>query len=69
MAFGLCESNCSHGGCCDLDEGHAGDHYSKYCQWSDAEAISAVEADAMLIVAGFGLIVDFQRALEALDGS
>lgn len=67
MAFGLCDSNCEHGGCCALSDGHAGNHDSKYCQWTDAEAIPAVVADAMVTASGFGLIVDLQRALESLD--
>jgi hypothetical protein len=69
MAFGMCESCCRHGGCCVLSDGHDGDHDSGACTWTDAEAASKAEADAMVIAEGWAWLVDFQRALEALDGS
>lgn len=69
MAFGVCGSNCQHGGCCVLDTGHAGDHDSNYCQWTDAEALSDIESDALITAHGWGWLAELQRALESLDGA
>jgi hypothetical protein len=35
-------------GVCVLDQGHEGLHDSRYCQWSDAEALTRDAADAIL---------------------
>lgn len=43
-----CESYCSHGGVCELEAGHEGRHDSRYCQWSDDEALDKGTADAVL---------------------
>lgn len=44
----LCGSYCSHGGRCVLDGDHDGLHDSKYCTWTDAEALSREDADDVL---------------------
>lgn len=44
----ICESYCSHGGVCKLEPGHDGLHDTGYCTWSDAEALSEVEANEVL---------------------
>jgi hypothetical protein len=41
----LCDSYCTHGGICELNAGHEGQHDSRYCQWTDAEALSKSDAD------------------------
>lgn len=46
-----CETYCEHGGICELDKGHEGLHDSRYCQWTDNEAIGKEEADRRLISA------------------
>jgi hypothetical protein len=43
-----CSTYCSHGGVCTLSRGHDGLHDSRYCKWSDEEAISREEADEIL---------------------
>jgi hypothetical protein len=43
-----CETYCSHGGVCELEAGHAGQHDSRYCQWSDTESIGRDEANRHL---------------------
>ena len=30
-----CSALCKHGGMCQLDKGHGGQHDSNYCQWHD----------------------------------
>ena len=41
-----CISFCSHGGICELDAGHEGLHDSRFCTWTDDEAIwQAAEED------------------------
>lgn len=48
MAY-FCESYCSHGGRCSLSPGHSGLHDSSgSCTWTDAEALTRDEADAVL---------------------
>ena len=43
-----CESYCQHGGVCELDAPHPGQkHDSRYCQWTDDEAIPRAKADAI----------------------
>lgn len=44
----LCDSYCSHGGRCESRPGHDGLHDSRYCTWTDAEALSRDQADAVL---------------------
>lgn len=44
----LCGSYCSHGGRCESRSGHDGLHDSGYCTWTDAEALSREQADAVL---------------------
>lgn len=48
-----CDSNCEHGGVCTLSAGHAGQHDSGYCQWSDAQAIPQEEADRIMRKQGY----------------
>jgi hypothetical protein len=44
----LCSKVCTHGGVCDLDEGHNGQHSaSGYCTWNGDSGLSAEEADDM----------------------
>ncbi len=40
-------SYCPHGGVCVLDLNHEGKHNSKYCQWTDKEAISKEKANEL----------------------
>jgi len=47
-----CNSYCSHGGVCELEDGHEGQHDSRYCQWSDDEALDKDEADRRLMQKG-----------------
>lgn len=44
-----CESFCSHGGVCALEPGHDGLHDSRYCTWTDDEAIDREAADELLL--------------------
>lgn len=44
----MCETYCSHGGVCELEQGHEGQHDSRYCQWGDDESLSRDEANAVL---------------------
>lgn len=44
----LCDSYCSHGGRCTKNPRHEGDHDSDYCTWTDAEALTHEQADAVL---------------------
>ena len=45
----MCQSYCSHGGRCTEERGHTTLHDSSgHCQWTDKEAISREEADALL---------------------
>lgn len=43
-----CGAYCTHGGVCILDEGHAGKHDTRYCQWDDADSLDKIEADRRL---------------------
>jgi hypothetical protein len=47
-AEGMCESYCSHGGICELDANHPPPHDSFFCKWTDDEALSRADADAVL---------------------
>jgi hypothetical protein len=49
MTNPFCDSYCSHGGVCVLERGHELPHDSRYCQWTDDEALTKHEADAILI--------------------
>ncbi len=44
----VCRSYCSHGGVCALPPGHEPPHDSKYCRWTDEEALTKAEADEIL---------------------
>lgn len=44
----VCTSYCSHGGRCTQKPGHEGGHDSGYCQWTDANALTKTQADAVL---------------------
>jgi hypothetical protein len=44
----MCQSYCSHGGRCVLDLGHDGLHDSRYCAWTDADALTKDQADRVL---------------------
>jgi hypothetical protein len=44
----ICDSYCSHGGRCVMHPGHGGLHDSRYCTWTDAEALSREQADEVL---------------------
>jgi len=44
----MCDSYCSHGGRCVKNPDHKGKHDSKYCKWTDAEALSREQADEVL---------------------
>lgn len=50
--FGICGSYCTHGGVCVLDGDHDGLHDSRYCKWSDSEAISKEQADELFDLEG-----------------
>ena len=43
-----CESFCSHGGVCTREPGHDGLHGSRYCTWTDDEALDRDAADEVL---------------------
>lgn len=45
--IGICDTYCSHGGVCGLTPNHEGLHDSGYCTFTDSEAITRAEADAM----------------------
>jgi hypothetical protein len=45
-----CNSYCTHGGVCILDKNHEGQHDSRYCQWTDEEAISKEKADELFLL-------------------
>lgn len=64
----LCGRCCSHGGCCILDNGHAGPHDTGYCQWPDEESISRAEADALLLTSGRPEARGILLLQEALEG-
>lgn len=44
-----CGSCCEHGGVCVLLRGHQGDHDSRYCRWTDAEALPKDDADQIFM--------------------
>jgi len=60
----LCKSYCTHGGRCVLRAGHDGKHDSRYCQWTDAEALTRGQADAVLRQTAAG--EDFLEILQPL---
>ena len=66
-----CWSYCTHGGVCELDAGHEGLHDSRYCTWTDDEAIDEEEADRRLIekdpIAG-PAIIGITNTVRALAG-
>lgn len=43
-----CETYCSHGGVCELDADHEGLHDTRFCQFTDEEAITQEEADEII---------------------
>lgn len=69
--LGWCGKYCSHGGMCTVRGPHTVHSSSGTCEFTDAEAITKVEADAIVIAEGNGLIVDVEELLwsllEALD--
>ena len=44
----MCQSYCTHGGRCPLNEGHAPPHDSGSCTWTDDETLTREQADAVL---------------------
>jgi hypothetical protein len=60
-----CTTFCSHGGICELDAGHEGLHDSSYCTWTDDEAISRKEADALLVSKGGADLLAFGDVIGA----
>lgn len=62
-----CGSCCPHGGICPMDSGHDGPHDSGYCTWTDDEAISRVEADAILLTSGNPIAAPLLAVTEALE--
>lgn len=44
----MCDSYCTHGGRCTKEPGHAGDHDTDYCTWTDAEALTREQADEVM---------------------
>jgi uncharacterized Fe-S cluster protein YjdI len=65
----LCKSYCSHGGQCDRGHGHGGLHGSGYCTWTDAEALTRAEADAVLYdkPGGAEFLATGQPVMDLLD--
>ena len=41
----MCSQHCKHGGVCELEEGHQGEHDSSFCKWKDEESLTKEEAD------------------------
>jgi hypothetical protein len=62
-----CGKHCPHGGICTVAGEHE-THDTGYCTFTDDEAISRVEADAMIYASGNGSFVDLQDTLESLLG-
>jgi hypothetical protein len=67
----MCQSYCSHGGRCELDPGHDGLHDSRYCTWTDADALTKADADAVLSTKRGGqdyldTLDPFAEAIEAM---
>ena len=58
-----CTSYCTHGGSCVLEKDHDGLHDSRYCQWTDEEAISKEEANEIFLLEakfnGYEPLADF----------
>jgi hypothetical protein len=46
----ICDSYCNHGGCCILPKNHIEKHDSRYCQWTDDEAISKEKANEIYLL-------------------
>lgn len=73
----LCGRYCPHGGQCTLTEGHEGLHLAlkvesneAWCEpWSDAEAITKTQADAMSSAEGLlaGLVADLALSTYGLE--
>ena len=65
----MCNSYCSHGGVCVLDAGHKGKHDSKWCQWTDEQAISEDDANQeyMRIATEKGMAREGRAFLEMFD--
>lgn len=61
-----CESYCSHGGVCVLKSGHAGQHDSRYCQWSDGEGLPKAEADEVFMAKARAQGFDEGRILDTI---
>jgi hypothetical protein len=59
-----CDSYCSHGGVCVLDRGHEGLHDSRFCRWSDAEALTRDAANVVIASQPGG--EDFVRTWELI---
>jgi hypothetical protein len=64
----LCLKFCSHGGMCTITTEHTIHGASGYCTFTDEEAITKVEADAIGYTMGNGAIVDLQNIVEAMLG-
>lgn len=65
----MCESYCTHGGVCELEPGHSGSHDSRYCQWTDDQAVTRAEADAALSTKPGGAeVVDLINFMERVLG-
>lgn len=47
-----CLTYCSHGGICELDDGHEGLHTTRYCWWTDADSVDHATADEILRQSG-----------------
>lgn len=69
MSDALCDSYCEHGGCCVLDAGHEGLHDSRYCKWSDSQALPKDEADALYIEKGGELAKSMLVVEDTLRGA
>ena len=64
-----CHSYCSHGGVCELNAGHDGLHDSRYCTWTDGEAVPKDQADAILAGKPGGIeVLDLIDIFEGLLG-
>lgn len=65
----FCISYCQHGGVCERERGHDGKHDSGYCEWTDAEAVTKAEGDALARAASpFGeLFVAVDDVVRAID--
>lgn len=63
-----CQSFCQHGGICAQKPGHPPPHRSGYCSWTDAEALTRAEADAVICALhGAQALGELERAEELLE--